>query len=74
MQEEHRNKINESFDLLERALNETEWEFVTEKRGVTVSYFLFPGDSISTFKGEGVIATVCNHTIIFFFPSKNLYS
>ena len=56
--DEHSKTIDSTFDLLDRALQEKEWEFVTEKRGVTVSYFIFPDDSISTFKGEGVIAVV----------------
>ena len=59
MEEEHAKQVVGAFGLLDRALEQAEWEFVTEKRGVSVSYCAFEGDSVSTFKGEGIIAVVC---------------
>ena len=63
--EEHQAKVNEAFDALDRCLDiELIWEPVVEKKGVTVSYHAFEGDPVSTFRGDGIIAVVCKHSII----------
>ena len=58
MQPEHKQAVDSGFSLLDRALEESGWEFVIEKRGVTVSSYAFSGDTVSTFKGDGLIAVV----------------
>ena len=58
MQADHQPVVEAAFQALDRALAHDEWEFVVDKKGVVVSSFAFEGESVSTFKGEGMVARV----------------
>lgn len=59
---EQEERLKQAFDDFRTVVADTEgWEFLIERRDVNVHWKNYPNDSISTFRGVGVVAKArCN--------------